>query len=80
MSYETVKYFTAEDYEIERYRSTVEKVQNAEYQFSLYLEFLKTSQNTLFMICMLHIRSPSATILRGSLHTWWHTCPSYVTH
>lgn len=53
MSYETVKYFTAEDYEIERYRSTVEKVQNAEYQFSLYLEFLKTSQNTLFMICIL---------------------------
>ena len=53
MSYETVKYFTAEDYEIDRYRSSMEEVQNAEYQFSLFLEFLKTSQNTLFMICIL---------------------------
>jgi ABC-type transport system involved in Fe-S cluster assembly fused permease/ATPase subunit len=49
MSYETVKYFNAEEYEFNRYRQAVEKYQKAEYLVTFSLALMNTIQNLVFM-------------------------------
>lgn len=49
MSYETVKYFNAEEYEFNRYRQAVEKYQRAEYLVTFSLALMNTIQNLVFM-------------------------------
>lgn len=49
MSYETVKYFNAEDYEFSRYREAVNKYQKAEYLVTFSLALMNTVQNLVFM-------------------------------
>ncbi|EAS33541.2 heavy metal tolerance protein [Coccidioides immitis RS] len=50
VSYETVKYFNAEQYEFDRYRDAVKDFQKAEYQVLFSLTLLNTTQNTVFML------------------------------
>jgi ABC-type transport system involved in Fe-S cluster assembly fused permease/ATPase subunit len=49
VSYETVKYFNAENYEFERYRDSVKKFQRAEYKVLYSLNLMNVSQNLCFM-------------------------------
>ncbi|QIW98414.1 hypothetical protein AMS68_003932 [Peltaster fructicola] len=49
MSYETVKYFNAEEYEFNRYREAVKKYQKAEYLVTFSLAMMNTVQNLIFM-------------------------------
>ncbi|KAJ5698879.1 hypothetical protein N7462_000884 [Penicillium macrosclerotiorum] len=53
VSYETVKYFNAEQYEFDRYRGAVGDYQKAEYHVLFSLTLLNTCQNTVFMIGLL---------------------------
>jgi ABC-type transport system involved in Fe-S cluster assembly fused permease/ATPase subunit len=53
VSYETVKYFNAEDYEFGRYRGAVSDFQKAEYHVLFSLNLMNTSQNTVFMLGLL---------------------------
>ncbi|KAL8865712.1 MAG: hypothetical protein Q9174_006740, partial [Haloplaca sp. 1 TL-2023] len=53
MSYETVKYFNAEDYEFNRYRNAVKDYQRAEYKVLLSLNIMNVSQNLVFMLGLL---------------------------
>ncbi|GIJ99250.1 hypothetical protein Aspvir_001380 [Aspergillus viridinutans] len=53
VSYETVKYFNAEDYEFNRYRGAVSDYQKAEYHVLFSLTLMNTSQNTVFMLGLL---------------------------
>lgn len=53
VSYETVKYFNAEDYEFGRYRGAVSDYQRAEYHVLFSLNLMNTSQNTVFMLGLL---------------------------
>lgn len=53
VSYETVKYFNAEQYEFQRYRDAVGEFQKAEYHVLFSLTLLNTCQNTVFMIGLL---------------------------
>lgn len=53
VSYETVKYFNAEAYEFNRYRTAVEKFQAAEYQVLFSLNIMNISQNMVFMVGLL---------------------------
>ncbi|KAK6440062.1 ATP-binding cassette-type vacuolar membrane transporter Hmt1, partial [Oleoguttula sp. CCFEE 5521] len=48
-SYETVKYFNAEEYEFNRYRDAVVKYQKAEYLVTFSLALMNTIQNLVFM-------------------------------
>ncbi|EEP76922.1 heavy metal tolerance protein [Uncinocarpus reesii 1704] len=50
VSYETVKYFNAEQYEFNRYRGAVTDFQRAEYEVLFSLTLLNTTQNTVFML------------------------------
>lgn len=50
VSYETVKYFNAEEYEFNRYREAVKKYQGAEYSVYLSLNFMNVTQNLVFMV------------------------------
>lgn len=50
VSYETVKYFNAEQYEFKRYRDAVGKYQRAEYHVYLSLNFMNVTQNLVFMV------------------------------
>ncbi|KAI9786004.1 MAG: hypothetical protein M1816_008156 [Peltula sp. TS41687] len=50
VSYETVKYFNAEEYEFNRYRNAVKAVQKAEYKVSLSLNILSVSQYLVFTL------------------------------
>lgn len=50
VSYETVKYFNAEEYEFKRYREAVTKYQKAEYSVYLSLNFMNVTQNLVFMV------------------------------
>lgn len=50
VSYETVKYFNAEDYEFQRYRKAVDTYQKAEYKVMLSLNIMNISQNAIFML------------------------------
>jgi ABC-type transport system involved in Fe-S cluster assembly fused permease/ATPase subunit len=52
-SYETVKYFGAEDYEFKRYRDAVKNYQSAEYQVLFSLNVMNTTQNLVFMTGLL---------------------------
>lgn len=53
VSYETVKYFNAEQYEFNRYRCAVGDFQKAEYHVLFSLTLLNTCQNTVFMMGLL---------------------------
>ena len=53
VSYETVKYFNAEDYEFGRYRGAVSDFQRAEYHVLFSLTLMNTCQNTVFMLGLL---------------------------
>ncbi|KAL8686944.1 MAG: hypothetical protein Q9218_006748 [Villophora microphyllina] len=53
MSYETVKYFNAEDYEFNRYRDAVKDYQKAEYKVLISLNIMNVSQNLVFMLGLL---------------------------
>ncbi len=52
-SYETVKYFNAEDYEFNRYRKAVTAFQKMEYKVIISLNILNISQNMVFMTGLL---------------------------
>ncbi|CAG8973932.1 hypothetical protein HYALB_00003710 [Hymenoscyphus albidus] len=52
-SYETVKYFNAEDYEFNRYRVAVTAFQTMEYKVTISLNILNISQNMVFMAGLL---------------------------
>ncbi|KAF1990280.1 putative vacuolar ABC heavy metal transporter [Aulographum hederae CBS 113979] len=49
-SYETVKYFNAENYEFDRYRLAVAKYQKAEYKVLYSLNLMNVCQNLVFML------------------------------
>lgn len=53
VSYETVKYFNAEQYEFGRYRGAVTEFQTAEYHVLFSLTLMNTCQNTVFMLGLL---------------------------
>ena len=53
VSYETVKYFNAEPYEFNRYRSAVQTMQKAEYHVNVSLNIMNISQNTVFTLGLL---------------------------
>lgn len=53
VSYETVKYFNAEQYEFQRYRGAVQDYQSAEYKVLISLNVLNVSQNLIFMLGLL---------------------------
>ena len=53
VSYETVKYFNAEQYEFNRYRGAVTDYQRAEYKVLLSLNIMNVSQNLVFMLGLL---------------------------
>ncbi|KIW00780.1 uncharacterized protein PV09_07760 [Verruconis gallopava] len=50
VSYETVKYFNAENYEFERYKRAVKKYQDAEYRVLYSLQIMNVTQNMVFML------------------------------
>jgi ABC-type transport system involved in Fe-S cluster assembly fused permease/ATPase subunit len=50
VSYETVKYFNAENYEFNRYRNAVKSYQWSEYTVQLSLNIMNFSQNLIFML------------------------------
>lgn len=52
-SYETVKYFNAEEYEFDRYRQAVIAFQEMEYKVTISLNILNISQNMVFMAGLL---------------------------
>jgi ABC-type transport system involved in Fe-S cluster assembly fused permease/ATPase subunit len=52
-SYETVKYFNAEEYEFNRYRNAVTAMQKMEYKVTISLNVLNISQNLVFMVGLL---------------------------
>ena len=53
VSYETVKYFNAEQYEFNRYRGAVSDFQASEYSVLWSLNLMNTCQNTVFTIGLL---------------------------
>jgi ATP-binding cassette, subfamily B, vacuolar membrane transporter HMT1/ACLQ len=50
VSYETVKYFNAENYEFNRYRDAIRNFQKSEYTVALALQVMNISQNLIFML------------------------------
>jgi ATP-binding cassette, subfamily B, vacuolar membrane transporter HMT1/ACLQ len=52
-SYETVKYFNAEEYEFDKYRDAVIAFQKMEYKVTISLNVLNISQNLVFMTGLL---------------------------
>ena len=50
VSYETVKYFNAEQYEFNRYRDSVQTFQKAEYKVLISLNIMNISQNLVFTL------------------------------
>lgn len=53
VSYETVKYFNAEQYEFDRYRGAVQDYQKAEYKVLISLNIMNVSQNLVFTLGLL---------------------------
>ena len=53
VSYETVKYFNAEQYEFNRYRGAVRDFQKAEYKVLISLNIMNVSQNMVFTLGLL---------------------------
>jgi ABC-type transport system involved in Fe-S cluster assembly fused permease/ATPase subunit len=52
-SWDTVKYFNAEEYEFERYRASILKLQGYQYWLEITLSIMNTSQGALFMLALL---------------------------
>jgi ABC-type transport system involved in Fe-S cluster assembly fused permease/ATPase subunit len=52
LNFETVKYFTAEDYEARRYGESVRKFQTSSVQVQASLSFLNVSQRFILTICL----------------------------
>ncbi|KAK5449354.1 ATP-binding cassette-type vacuolar membrane transporter Hmt1 [Exophiala xenobiotica] len=52
-SWDTVKYFNAEDYEFSRYRTAIKVMQSFEYWVDVTLAYMNTVQGALFMIALL---------------------------
>lgn len=50
VSYETVKYFNAEQYEFSRYKGAVKRYQDAEYKVLYSLQLMNVTQNMVFML------------------------------
>ena len=50
LSSETVKYFNAERYELDRYEGAVKQYQDAEYKVIHSLQVMNVSQNMVFML------------------------------
>lgn len=53
VSYETVKYFNAEQYEFDRYRGAVQDYQGSEYKVLISLNIMNVSQNFVFTLGLL---------------------------
>ena len=53
ISYETVKYFNAEDWEAQRYRNAVQSFQAAEAKVTMSINVMNVCQSTTFMVGML---------------------------
>ena len=53
VSYETVKYFNAEQYEFDRYRGAVQDYQRSEYKVLISLNIMNVSQNLVFTLGLL---------------------------
>lgn len=53
VSYETVKYFNAEQYEFDRYRQAVRTFQRAEYKVLISLNVMNVTQNLVFTLGLL---------------------------
>lgn len=53
VSYETVKYFNAEQYEFDRYRGAVQDYQKSEYKVLISLNIMNVSQNLVFTLGLL---------------------------
>lgn len=53
VSYETVKYFNAEQYEFDRYRQAVRTFQSAEYKVLISLNVMNVTQNLVFTLGLL---------------------------
>lgn len=52
-SWDTVKYFNAEDYEFNRYRTAIKVMQSFEYWVDVTLAYMNTVQGALFMVALL---------------------------
>ena len=52
-SWDTVKYFNAEDYEFNRYRASIKVMQGFEYWVQVTLSYMNTVQGALFMFALL---------------------------
>jgi ATP-binding cassette, subfamily B, vacuolar membrane transporter HMT1/ACLQ len=52
-SWDTVKYFNAEDYEFGRYRASIKVMQKFEYWVQVTLAYMNTVQGALFMLALL---------------------------
>jgi ATP-binding cassette, subfamily B, vacuolar membrane transporter HMT1/ACLQ len=52
-SWDTVKYFNAEEYEFERYRASILKLQGYQYWLEITLSIMNTAQGALFMLALL---------------------------
>lgn len=52
-SWETVKYFNAEEYEFTRFRNSIKTMQRFEYWVDVTLSYMNTIQGALFMIALL---------------------------
>ena len=54
-SWDTVKYFNAEEYEFDRYRESIKVMQGFEFFVEVTLALMNTVQGTLFMIALLSV-------------------------
>lgn len=52
-SWDTVKYFNAEEYEFNRYRTAIKTMQSYEYWVEVTLAYMNTVQGALFMVALL---------------------------
>ena len=52
-SWDTVKYFNAEEYEFSRYRGSIVKLQGYQYWLEVTLSIMNTTQGALFMLALL---------------------------
>lgn len=52
-SWDTVKYFNAEEYEFDRYKSAIKTMQSFEYWVDVTLSYMNTVQGALFMVALL---------------------------
>ena len=81
INYETVKYFTSEDHEIERFAEGVKKFQQYNSMISLSLSFLNISQQLVLMLTMVGCMLVSASAVTTGQMTLggWVAVQSWVT-